>query len=112
AVASPSWMIPSRVARGSVALGLITPCATWTTREPDFASTMPQPQCRVPGSMPRTLIASVASGRRERLLVEVGVRVDVLDVVAVLERVQQLEHLLSLLAVDLDGVQRQEAGLA
>src|SRR4051812_8900882 len=65
-------------------------------------SMTPYPRRSVPGSMPRILTTSgyAFQGR----FVHVEVRVHVLDVVVVLERVQQLEGALGFLAGEVHGV--------
>src|SRR5260370_1485065 len=82
---------------------LITPCATWRSRLPSTSIT-PQPVNRRPGSRPINLMRA-ASGRelRKRVVRQLEVGVDVLHVVVVIERGDQVEQLLGGLALDRRG---------
>src|SRR5688572_13927829 len=72
-------------------------------REGAIRSMTPYPRRSVPGSMPR-IRTWFLSHALQGGLVHVEVRVDVLDVVVILERVQQLDGGLGLLAGQVHGV--------
>src|SRR5689334_7967967 len=88
----------SRVASGWSVAAWITPSPTWVSRSP-VASMTPHPVCRSPGSSPKTRISgslpAMGSGAEARHHVfghfEIGV--DILDIIAVLERLEQLEKI-------------------
>src|SRR5271155_5154060 len=74
----------------------MTPSATWTKRLP-AASMPPHPVCRNPGSSPKTRISGSVPARsgaepRHHVFGHFEIGVDVLDIVAVLERLEQLEQ--------------------
>src|SRR2546426_2745555 len=84
-------MALSRASRGSVEVVDTTPAAT-TITAPGPASRIPKPVSTSPGSTP---ITRTPLGRRdgvEDLVADVGVRIDGLDVVALLERLDQPQH--------------------
>src|ERR1700730_12823234 len=74
----------------------MTPSATWTKRLPATSIT-PHPVCRSPGSTPKTRISGFLPARsgaqpRHHVFGHFEIGVDVLDIVAVLERLEQLEE--------------------
>src|SRR5262245_50504607 len=74
----------------------MTPVATTRAVWPPLAgSTRPQPVATSPGSIPITRMPAAASGSRDGLqdvVRDVEVRVDVLDVVQVLQRLDEAHH--------------------
>src|SRR6516165_4563174 len=96
----------SRIARGRSVAACTAPAAMWVRRLP-VTSITPQPVCRNPGSSPRTRIVCrvdlrPGSGAEPRHYVlghfEIGIHV--LDIVAVLECLEQLEQCRRDLLVD------------
>src|SRR5690349_7623862 len=74
----------------------MTPSATWARRLPATSIT-PHPVCRSPGSSPKTRIWGPVPARsgaepRHHVFGHFEIGVDVLDIVAVLERLEQLEQ--------------------
>src|SRR5580704_6108566 len=74
----------------------MTPSATWVRRLPATSMT-PHPVCRSPGSSPKTRISGSLPARsgaepRHHVFGHFEIGVDILDIVAVLERLEQLEQ--------------------
>src|SRR5437016_6249720 len=74
----------------------MTPSATWTNRLPATSIT-PHPVCRSPGSSPKTRISGPLPARsgaepRHHVFGHFEIGVNVLDIVAVLKRLEQLEQ--------------------
>src|SRR5512135_2136685 len=112
AMSSPC-MRRRREAMGEAASFRIEPQSMSVSRLPVRATT-PYPVARVPGSRPRTTTVPFPRSRPCRsaaeggkfLFIDVEIRVDVLDVVVLFERLQELHELLGLPARHLDGVLR------
>src|SRR5580700_11096538 len=85
----------------------MTPSATWTKRLPATSIT-PHPVCRSPGSSPKTRISGSLPARsgaqpRHHVFGHFEIGVDVLDIVAVLERLEELEEARRRLLADFRG---------
>src|SRR5262249_62403927 len=78
------------------------PCATWRSRLPSTSIT-PQPVSRRPGSRPISLIGASGRELRQSVVRHLEIGVDVLDVVVVFERGDQVEQRLGGLAFDRRG---------
>src|SRR6478735_3651872 len=118
AAAMPSETPSSRAGSSASGEVRITPTCTSTTRRSGNTSTMPTPQRVSPGSIPSTRSAppAICSVLGVELGLHVGrdveVAEDVLHVVAVFECVDDAQHLLRRLEVDLDLEARHELGLS
>src|SRR5271163_302903 len=98
--ATPSNSSRSRSASVPEAATLTTPCATWRSRLPSTSIT-PQPVNRRPGSRPISLMPRASSRElRQGVVRHLEIGVDVLDVVVVFQRGDQVEQPLRGLTLD------------
>src|SRR3954466_3486439 len=91
----PSWISSRRAGRGSRARVLITPHSTSEGKAAPPPRTTPYPVLAVPGSMPSTSTLAASSWSlevRQLGVVDVEVGPDLLHVVEILERLDELEQ--------------------
>src|SRR5215831_10845709 len=100
--ATPSNSSRNRSASGADEPTRTMPCATWRSRLPSTSIT-PQPVSRRPGSRPISLIGASGRELRQSVVRHLEIGVDVLDVVVVFERGDQVEQRLGGLAFDRRG---------
>src|SRR5215510_5694730 len=100
--ATPSNSSRNRSASGADEPTRTMPCATWRSRLPSTSIT-PQPVSRRPGSRPISLIGASGRELRQSVVRHLEIGVDVLDVVVVFERGDQIEQRLGGVAFDRRG---------